>query len=309
MKSCNYRCPYCPFGKFKETGKQVEKDKELLDRFYQWIKNQTNEISLFITPYGEVLGKEYYWEYFAEFSKLKNVTKIGCQTNNSFSVDKAVGIFDEKKGNREKLRLWCTYHPDMVTEEKFLENCRKLDREKIIYSVGIVACDGVTDKIVSIREKLPSSVYVWLNAIEGTSYQYTENELEQLQKIDPYFQNECMRIKADIKKCIAGKEAVFIEANGDYYACHISKRKIGNIYDDSKSKNENAYDGSKEKNENVYNDSKRENINRYGDNKKDIWNMDNSHIKCQARECSCYLAYRLREDRKEYLRQDFLYRL
>lgn len=311
--------------------KQVEKDKELLERFYQWIKNQTNEISLFFTPYGEVLGKEYYWEYFAEFSKLQTVTKIGCQTNNSFSVDKVVSIFDGKNGNREKLRLWCTYHPDMVTEEKFLENCRKLDREKIAYSVGIVAHDGVTDKIVSIREKLPSSVYVWLNAIEGSSYQYTENELEQLQKIDPYFQNECMHIKADTKKCIAGEKAVFIEANGDYYACHISKRKIGNIYDDSKvenentydgskGKNENAYDGSKEKNENIYNDSKgknenayddseEKNINKYDSNKKDIWNVDNNHVKCQARECSCYLAYRLREDRKEYLRQDFLYRL
>ena len=131
LKSCNYRCPYCPFGKCKETEKHVEKDKKALEKFYQFIKKQTGTISLFFTPYGEILGKEYYWEYFAAFSKLPMIEKIGCQTNNSFSVEKMLGIFHSNQGEKCKLRLWCTYHPDMVPEDIFLEQCRKLKQENI----------------------------------------------------------------------------------------------------------------------------------------------------------------------------------
>lgn len=278
LKSCNYRCPYCPFGKFKETEKQVEKDKKALEKFYQFIKKQTSIISLFFTPYGEILGKEYYWEYFAELSKIPTITEIGCQTNNSFSVDTALSIFDGRYGNRSKLRLWCTYHPDMASEEYFLKNCKKLENEKIQYSVGMVAQGGRIEEISAIREKLPSSVYLWCNAIEGTAYQYTEIELEKLRNIDPYFQNECTHIKADMKKCIGGREAVLIEANGDYYHCHISREKIGNIYDNIEQ-------------------MKLEKI------------LKKQVSQCKARECSCYLAYRLRVDMREYLTKNFFYRL
>lgn len=231
LKSCNYHCLYCPFGKFKETKEQLEKDRRALEKFYQFIKKQTSTISLFFTPYGEILGKEYYWEYFAAFSKLLQVEKVGCQTNNSFSVEKMLSIFQGNQGEKSKLRLWCTYHLDMVSESRFLEQCKKLEQEKIAYSVGVVAQNGIIDKIASIRKKLPSSTYVWCNAIEGIPQKYTESELEQLKTIDSYFENECIHLRSNTKKCIAGKKAVFIEANGDYYGCHISKVKMGNIYE------------------------------------------------------------------------------
>ncbi len=278
LKSCNYCCSYCPFGKFKETEKQVEKDKKALDKFYQFIKNQTSTISLFFTPYGEILGKEYYWEYFAAFSRLPIVETIGCQTNNSFPVEKMLGIFHRNQGERSKLRLWCTYHPDMVLEDIFLKQCRKLGKEQIAYSVGVVAQNGKIGNIVSIREKLPFSTYIWCNAIEGSSQKYTESEQEQLRAIDSYFENECIHLKSDSTKCISGKTAVFIEANGDYYGCHISKVRMGNIYENS------------------------EGI-------EFIKVLSKQAVQCMARECSCYLAYRLRTDLREKLPYDFFNRI
>ena len=206
------------------------------------------------------------------------IEKIGCQTNNSFSVEKMLGIFHSNQGEKCKLRLWCTYHPDMVPEDIFLEQCRKLKQENITYSVGVVAQNGKIDNIISIREKLPFTTYVWCNAIEGVQPKYTKEELEQLQMIDPYFENECIHIKSNKKQCIAGKNAVFIEANGDYYGCHISKVKIGNIYE-----------GSSE-----------EELTKI---------LEKQKMECKARECSCYLAYRLRTDLRGNLPHDFFYRI
>lgn len=278
LRSCNYRCPYCPFGKFRETKEQVEKDKKALERFYWFLKKQAGILHLFFTPYGEILGKEYYWEYFANVSKMSTVMEIGCQTNASFSVEKMLAAFDRQQGDREKLRLWCTYHPDMVSEDRFLSVCRELEREKIPYSVGLVVQNGKIEQVCSLREQLSAAVYLWCNAIEGIQPQYTQEELNLLKIKDPYFLNECMHFKADIEKCIGGKNAVFIKANGDYYSCHISKEKMGNIYETP--------------------------------DRTEIKELLKSHTaSCRARECSCYLAYRLREDIREKLPQNFFYRL
>ena len=125
--------------------------------------------------------------------------EIGIQTNLSFDIPSLINIINDMDGRKDKIRLWCSYHPSMVTEEGFLKQCDQLTQNNMIYSVGSV---GVPKKIDKYK----------------------------LLKIDPLFINELNYNRKNLNTCAAGIKSIFIEANGDYYPCHINNKRLGNIY-------------------------------------------------------------------------------
>lgn len=224
LTSCNYACGYCPFSKRKMTEEQRRKDQEALDRFYLQMKAETEEHALLIVPYGEALIHKYYWVAMARFSQIPSEEYIGCQTNLSFPVEKMLSVYETSGGEKQKLRLWCTYHPSMTTVENFVMQCRQLEQAGIAYCVGAVGDPDEIFRIQELRKKLPDHVYVWINQMDGRKRRYTEEEMQSFQEIDPYFPLELKHYPADNSKC---RKSVFQEADGSRYFCNLHAAQAG----------------------------------------------------------------------------------
>ena len=93
------------------TNEQREKDEKALWKFIEKVKQEKEKHAVQIVPYGEALIHEYYWKGLAELSRIATEEYTGCQTNLSFSVEKMLEIYEKYQGKKEKLRLWCTFHP------------------------------------------------------------------------------------------------------------------------------------------------------------------------------------------------------
>ena len=58
IKSCNYRCGYCPFHKQDRNDKQ--QDEAALWRMVEHLPALGSPLNVLITPYGEALRYRYY---------------------------------------------------------------------------------------------------------------------------------------------------------------------------------------------------------------------------------------------------------
>lgn len=224
LTSCNYACNYCPFSKRKMTESQREKDEKALWKFIEDMKQEKRKHAVQIVPYGEALVHEYYWRGLAALSQIATQEYTGCQTNLSFPVEKMLEIYETHQGRIEKLRLWCTFHPSMTTVEKFVEQCRKLEHAGVSFSVGMVGKPKEIPVLLELRRRLPDSVYVWVNKMEGRKNPYTAKEVEIFQKVDPYFFLQMEHRKADLQKC---RQSVFCEADGSQYFCNLQAAARG----------------------------------------------------------------------------------
>ena len=266
LKSCNYSCTYCPFSRHFSK-RELEEDAVGLERFVKAVEQMTGVGAVLVTPYGEALIHEYYWKAMAALSRLPWVELVGCQTNLSFPVEHMLDVFQKAGGNRKKLRLWCTFHPTMVSSESFLAQCTLLERKHVAFCVGSVGVPGHREILIQLRERLPEAVYMWVNPIDGLKRKYTKEEIAGFAKIDPFFPYLLKRTKAQwaqCKGCLG--EAMFVHFNGDVTACNLSRKKLGNLY-------------------------------RSRDFATAATTVEGSN--CGSRECSCYLAYSNRLDQPE----------
>jgi len=181
--------------------------------------------------------------------------RVGCQTNLSFNVQDFVKSFEYASVPSAKIRLWCSFHPSQVSLEDFIYKCMCLFDMAISFCVGAVGDPRNLDVLQMLREKLPTTVYFWINALKR--YPYTQAEHSAFSQIDPLFALETTYFPAEPSKCSAGRESLFVDGDGNTYACPISHVRIGNIYHNGKEKCDKI---------------------------------------CRAEACSCYLAYVNRRD-------------
>src|SRR3954469_22660283 len=125
LSSCNYACDYCPFAKSVNTREQLRDDERRLNKFVEWVKARPEEIGVLFTPWGEALIHCAYQDALTALSDLPNVRRVAIQTNLSCRLDWV------SAANREKLALWCTFHPTETTLDRFLRQCRILDSQGI----------------------------------------------------------------------------------------------------------------------------------------------------------------------------------
>lgn len=285
LKSCNYSCAYCPFSKRQATRAQRQKDVEDLFRFTSYlVEKQVQNCAVQIVPYGEALLCAHYWEAMARLSRQEGIEAVGCQTNLSFSIegtDDKLWYYKSFQGNVEKLRLWCTFHPSMTTLEAFLSQCRKLSEYEVSYCVGAVGNPDNLELLQELRKALPSSVYLWINKMDGLKRGYTKEEIEAFCKIDKYFPLELEHKKTDISKC---RRSLFVEADGSVSFCNIGKNSIC-----MESLEKTACGEAKEKKEVPL-------VNFYD---MDLSQYQDGSYTCKRKECSCYLSYCNRTDIEE----------
>lgn len=223
LKSCNYRCSYCPFSKHRVSDRELGKDREQWAYFVETVRERAEGLkirSLLVAPYGEALIHPWYWEGFGRVSSVSGIRAVGAQTNLSFPIRESLELFLKAGGRREKLYLWATFHPEMATAEEFAKACGKLAGEGIHLCAGAVGAPKHAELLKNLRAKLPKEIGLWINRMDGLKRPYTQEETEEFLKIDPYFLRELSDLPADPGKC---RNRLFVEGNGKLRICNIGR--------------------------------------------------------------------------------------
>ncbi len=223
LKSCNYRCSYCPFSKHRMSDRELLKDREQWKYFVETVRERAVGLkirSLMVVPYGEALIHPWYWEGLGCISALDGIGAVGAQTNLSFPVMESLEHFQRAGGDRKKLYLWATFHPEMITVEEFSKTCRILTEEGVHLCAGAVGGSQNVELLKVLRAMLPKEVYLWINRMDGLKRPYTQEETEEFLKIDPYFLRELTEPPADPGQC---GNRLFVEGNGKLRICNISR--------------------------------------------------------------------------------------
>lgn len=245
ISSCNYTCDYCPFAKKKYSHIEIQKDKQSLQNFFDFIQKTifNSTISIFFTPYGEGMIHEYYMDYLVKFAQLEKIKYVSIQTNLSFDHKFLLSKLQEKEISLDKIKLWASFHSTMVSVEEFGKKANYLHKYLDI-SVGIVAIPGAIDKILELKQKLDPKIYLWINGLARQKGKYSSEDIRALKHIDPLFEYELnnIRLKSTntnkilspstklYDECSASRSRFFIEANGDVMPCHVNRKILYNIY-------------------------------------------------------------------------------
>ena len=178
LKSCNYRCSYCPFSKHAMTQKELDADKRQWLRFTENLAQRAASLqigALLVAPYGEALIHPWYWDGLAALSALPYMKAVGAQTNLSFPADESLTRFRWAKGSVRKLRLWATFHPEMASVQAFAEKCIFLHRSGVSVCAGAVGAPEHLPLIQKLRALLPREIYLWINRLDYRRAPYAKN--------------------------------------------------------------------------------------------------------------------------------------
>lgn len=264
LKSCNYRCSYCPFSKHPRSDRELLKDKQQWQQFCQSLADRAEKLNIravMVVPYGEALIHPWYWEGLGSLGAMMCMDEVGAQTNCSFPLERSLKLYERAGGKMRKLRLWATFHPEMTTPEEFGDKCRKLQKAGAAISAGAVGAVENLDIIKKLRRELPEEIYLWINKMDGLKRKYAKEEQTAFEQIDPYFMRELELVPADPSMC---RNRLFVEGDGKLRRCNISRILPENWYDGWKT----VFDEPKEIRD----------------------------LKCGKRACSCYLAYGGRDE-------------
>jgi MoaA/NifB/PqqE/SkfB family radical SAM enzyme len=94
----------------------------------------------------------------------------------------------------------------------------------------MVAVPGFSDRIVEMRRRLPSDVYLWLNAQQPRRRPYSDDEIARFSEIDPMFRKTFQREPSRDRSCRAGETSFTVDGNGDMRRCHFVDEVIGNVF-------------------------------------------------------------------------------
>lgn len=232
LEWCNYTCGYCPWN---ATVRRVEadafrEDEARLHAVLRRVSELPDPVEFFITPRAEYLVLPYWRDAVAFLLGLPHVERVTIQTNLSFDLEPFLARVDASK-----LALWTTYHPTEVAEREREELFRKwevLRRRGILFSVGVVGTRENLSPMHELRARLAPDVYVWVNAYKREANYYSEEELQEIRAVDPYFDMNNQHYASLGQPCTAGQRAVYLDDEGDLRRCFFVGEVIGNLYRD-----------------------------------------------------------------------------
>ncbi len=227
LASCDYDCPYCPFAKRRDSRAQLTADREALARFTDWVAANPDgdTISVLFTPWGEGLTRSWYRQALVRLSHLPHVARVAIQTNLGGRLSWVADA------DPARLALWATYHPGQVSRERFLAACATLRGYGIRHSVGMVGLPEHHAEAVAMRELLPESTYLWVNAADGHTYDAAAEAAWTA--VDPLFGYSVRPHYSAGHACGAGETSLSVLGDGTVRRCHFIPAPLGNLYDGS----------------------------------------------------------------------------
>lgn len=226
LASCDLDCGYCPFAKRRDNRTTLAQDRADLARFVDWVSGQVDErISVLFTPWGEALVRSWYRDALVKLSQQSHVERVAVQTNLSTRT-----AFLSEAGI-DTVALWCTYHPTQVSRGRFLARLAELRELGVRHSVGIVGLEDHWSEAVAMREQLPPTTYLWVNAAEGQTYD--DASIERWSTVDPLFSYSARPHESLGRRCRTGSEVVSVRGDGSVTRCHFVETPLGNLYDGS----------------------------------------------------------------------------
>jgi MoaA/NifB/PqqE/SkfB family radical SAM enzyme len=225
LASCDYDCPYCPFGKRRDTPAQLRADRAALERFTDWADVQDDSLAVLFTPWGEGLTRSWYRDAIVRLSHLPHVRRVAIQTNLSGRTAWLAAA------DRTKTALWCTYHPDQTPYDRFLARTRELADLGVRFSVGVVGLPAHLEAARRLRADLAEQHYLWVNAAEG--HTYTDAEAARWTDLDPLFPYSRRPHNSAGLPCRTGESVVSVDGDGTVRRCHFVRDTLGNLYDGS----------------------------------------------------------------------------
>jgi MoaA/NifB/PqqE/SkfB family radical SAM enzyme len=224
LSSCNFSCYYCPFSDGPDSEQDLNEDASALVDFVEWVGNQNDTcIGVFFTPRGEAMIHPHYQNAIRRLSRLRNVDRVAIQTNCSRDIDWL------RSTQTEKIGLWVSWHPRNMSMEDLLVRCSFLRELGIRHSVGVVGCREHFRMVVELREKLPRSTYLWVNAVKDLEPFYTRDEVSTIEEIDPLFRFSLLPHPSCNRPCDAGRTVISVDGRGDIRRCHFVPEIIGSI--------------------------------------------------------------------------------
>ncbi|MDQ3610058.1 MAG: STM4011 family radical SAM protein [Actinomycetota bacterium] len=226
LASCDLDCGYCPFAKRRDSRATLSQDRTDLARFISWVSAQNrDQLSVLFTPWGEALVRSWYRQALVTLSQLPHLERVAVQTNLSTRTS---FLFD---ANLDTVALWCTYHPSQVSRPRFLSRVSELRALGVRHSVGIVGFEEHWGEAVAVREALPATTYLWVNAAEG--HVYDDAAIARWTEIDPLFGYSARPHSSLGRRCRTGSEVVSVRGDGGVTRCHFVPSPLGNLYDGS----------------------------------------------------------------------------
>jgi MoaA/NifB/PqqE/SkfB family radical SAM enzyme len=226
MQSCNFDCWYCPFASKTPAPGQMQKDMQSLERLVNWLAGpHHHHFSIFFTPWGEALTHPHYPRAIVKLSQMESIHIVAIQTNLSAPLD---WLGD---ANPAKLQFWCSFHPEQISQPKFLAQTKILRQHGVRFSVGVVGVKENFSAITALRQALPDDIYLWINAYKHEDDYYSPEELEGLRTVDPLFDLNRVYYPSKGQVCQCGETVFSLYGDGTMQRCHFIKAPIGNLYE------------------------------------------------------------------------------
>ncbi|RKD35327.1 hypothetical protein [Lacrimispora algidixylanolytica] len=204
-----------------------EDEKQFLEFVVRFIHKAEEDHSkaLLILPDYTALLKPYYWTGMGHISRQETIEAIGTCTDLTCSINKGLKIFDASGGRREKLRLCVMFHPERITLTKFIQQCQRLIKENISFSIGTPGFPHRMEVIRQLRNRLSPDIHIWIESIANTCFSYSQEDENAFRSIDPYFSVDHSKSYEQLfyEECIPvddANTAVF----GRYPLFHIPQR-------------------------------------------------------------------------------------
>lgn len=226
---CNYSCSYCPFGRKNDTA-DAQADERAWQRFVQTIDHRATPVGIFLIPYGEALIHRYYREGIAHLSTLPQVTGVGCQTNLSYPAERWLAELGQTGAAPDKIHVWASFHPEMTTVRRFVEQLHRLHRAGLQVCAGAVAHPDNRTLLQTLRDMLSPDIYLFINAMQGLKRKYAEEEKHFFSRLDNLFAYDLANAPADRDECLGRTTSAYVDWKGDLRACPRSKAVLGNLY-------------------------------------------------------------------------------
>ena len=203
----------------------MSEDSARLETFCNWVGQQRSEkMEILFTPRGEALIWPHYQQALPPLTHQSHIRQLVVQTNLSGPLEWL------SQCHAETMALWCTYHPEETSQDSFLDKLEQLERMQVPFSVGMVGKRDTFELIEQFRHSLPQRHYLWINAVKENPDYYSDDDIARLTEFDPLFPDNLKDFLSYGMTCRGGDNAFTIDGDGTAYRCHLIKRPLGNIY-------------------------------------------------------------------------------